>query len=86
VATDDSASDRARYGVQIAAFQTRERAEVSMRELEAKSPYRGQIIVASSGRLFKVVAGTYADKTTAAEARQVLRTRYNYSDCFVIPL
>jgi len=80
------AEARTRYGVQIAAFQTRARAEISMRELEAKSPYRGQIVVASNGRLYKVIAGSYADNATAAQARQDLRTRYNYSDCFVTSL
>lgn len=82
----EAATPRTRFAVQIAAFETRQRADVSKQQLESRSSYQAQIITSASGQLYKVVVGSYADRATADQVRTDLRTRYRYSDCFVTTL
>ena len=74
---------RTRYGVQVAAFQTQQRAEASKRDLEAKSSYKADLVRSSSGRLVKVVVGSYADRQSVDKVRIDLIQNYGYADCFV---
>lgn len=74
---------RTRFGVQVGAFQTQQRAEVSKRDLEAKSSYRADLVRSSSGRLVKVVVGSYADLQSANKVRGDLMQNFGYDDCFV---
>ena len=74
---------RTRYGVQVAAFQTQQRAEASKRDLEAKSSYKADLVRSSSGRLVKVVVGSYADRQSVDKVRNDLIQNYGYADCFV---
>jgi len=74
------------FAVQIAAFQTRQRAEVLKRDLEAQSPYKARIVSSASGRLFKVVVGSYADRQSVNKVRDDLKRNFNFADCFVTSL
>ncbi len=81
--TQTAAMLRTRYGVQVAAFQTRQRAEVVKRDLEAKSSYKADLVLSSSGRLVKVVVGSYADRQSVNKVRDDLKQNFGYADCFV---
>ena len=81
--TQTAAVLRTRYGVQVAAFQTRQRAEVVKRDLEAKSSYQVSLVLSSSGRLVKVVVGSYADRQSVNKVRDDLKQNFGYADCFV---
>ncbi len=81
--TQTAAMLRTRYGVQVAAFQTRQRAEVVKRDLEAKSSYLADLVDSSSGRLVKVVVGSYADRQSVNKVRDDLKQNFGYADCFV---
>lgn len=83
-ATTASATAPKRFAVQIAAFQTRSRAEVVKSELESKSAYRSEIQTSDSGH-HVVVVGSYAETASATKVRDDLRDHYGYSDCFVVP-
>lgn len=85
-ATTQPAAARSTFGVQIAAFETPQRADVAKQQLESKSSYQARIVTSESGRLYKVVVGSYADYATASQARDDLRSRYQYRDCFVTTL
>ena len=74
---------KTRYGVQVAAFQTRQRAEIVKRELEAKSSYTADLVLSSSGRMIKVVVGSYADRQSVDKVRDDLKLNFEYADCFV---
>ena len=74
---------KTRYGVQVAAFQTRQRAEVVKRELEAKSSYKADLVLSSSGRMIKVVVGSYADRQSVDKVWDDLKLNFEYADCFV---
>lgn len=74
---------RTRYGVQVAAFATRRRAEVVKRNLEVRSAYKVDLVPTSSGRLVAVVVGSYADLPTAKKVRDDLKLNFGFSDCFV---
>ena len=77
---------RTRYGVQVAAFQSEQRAKVEKSNLEAKTLYRADLVRSSSGRLVKVVVGSYADRQSVDEVQNDLKQNYGYADCFVTTL
>ena len=77
---------RTRYGAQVAAFTTRKRAEVVKRDVETRSAYKAEIVLSSSGRLFKVVVGSYAEYQSASTVRDDLKRHFGFSDCFVTTL
>ncbi len=79
-------TSRTRYGVQVAAFTTSQRAEVVKRDLEARSEYKAELVLSSSGRLFKVVVGSYAERQSVDIVRDDLKLNFGFSDCFVTPL
>lgn len=74
---------RTRYGVQVGAFETRRRAEVVKRDVEARSDYKADLVPSSNGRLVTVVVGSYADLPTAKKVRDDLKLNFGFSDCFV---
>ncbi len=77
---------RTRYGVQVAAFTSRRRADVVKRDLETRTAYRGEIVLSKSGRLFKVVVGSYAEYQSASTVRDDLKLHFGFGDCFVTSL
>lgn len=77
---------RTRYGVQVAAFTTRKRAEVVKQDLETRTAYKGGIVLSKSGRLFKVVVGSYAEYQSASTVRDDLKLHFGFGDCFVTSL
>jgi cell division protein FtsN len=75
-----------RYGVQVAAFKTRQRAEVVKHDVEARSAYKAELVLSSSGRLVKVVVGSYADRPSVDKVRDDLKFNFGFADCFVTTL
>ena len=75
-----------RSAVQIMAFRTRQRAELVKRDVETRSSYSAKIVSSASGRLFKVVVGSYADRESAVKARDDLKQNFGFTDCFVTKL
>ena len=75
---------RARFSVQIAAFNTRQRAEIVKSELESKSDYKAELVVSSTGKLVKVMVGSFAEKISADKVHSDLRDNFQYKDCFVV--
>ncbi|WP_277214047.1 SPOR domain-containing protein, partial [Isoptericola croceus] len=71
---------RTRFGVQVAAFKTRQRAEIVKRDLEAKSSYMAYLVPANNRPLVKVVVGSYADRQSVDKVRDDLRQNFGYAD------
>jgi cell division septation protein DedD len=72
------------YGVQVVAV-ARDRADAALKNLQAKSSYKGRVLAHARGDLFRVVVGPYADQAAALKARDDLRAR-GYKDAFVLVL
>ena len=82
-AANSSAPAPKRFGVQIAAFTKRASAERLIQQLESTTSYTAEVVVSKSGRLMKVVVGSYADQPTANRVREDLRDNHNFSDCYI---
>jgi hypothetical protein len=72
------------YGVQVVAV-ARYRADAALKNLQAKSSYKGRVLAHASGNLFRVVVGPFGDQAAALKARDDLRAR-GYQDAFVLVL
>jgi len=73
------------FGVQIIAV-ARVKAEGVKRDVEAKSKYKAQIIPIDGDRLCKVVVGRFADRQAADTVRGEMKSKYGFSDAYVIVL
>ncbi len=79
------ASKKGRYGVQVVAFSSGERkaAEQYKARLEANTELRADLVASKDGKYIRVLIGDYAEKGAAAKARDELRKRKGFADCFV---
>ena len=73
------------YSVQIVAFSAGERlaAEQYKARLEANTDLEADLVTSEDGKYVRVLVGRYPDKASAAKARDELRKRKGFADCFV---
>jgi len=81
-----SSAGKPRSAVQVGAFGTRQGAESVKRDVEKRTSYQAKIAPSTSGRLFLIVVGSYADRDSALKVRDDLRRNFGFSDCFVTGL
>lgn len=72
-----------RYTVQIGAYSNRRNAEAAKAGIESTSSHVVELQDSVSGRFVVVVVGDYPERGTAEQARNDLRDRFGFKDCFV---
>ena len=72
--------------IQIGAFSTKANAEARMRQLVGELGAMGsKLLIRSSGKLFVLRLGPWADAASARSVRQQLRERHNIDSVYVAP-
>jgi len=73
------------YVIQVASFSSgnRAQAEDARRRLSAHANLTAELVTSEDGKYVRVIVGNYADLKTAEKARDALRERKGFADCFV---
>ena len=73
------------YVIQVASFSSsnRAQAEDARRRLSAHANLTAELVTSEDGKYVRVIVGNYPDLKTAEKARDALRERKGFADCFV---
>ena len=73
------------YVIQVASFSSSNRgqAEDARRRLSAHANLTAELVTSEDGKYVRVIVGNYPDLKTAEKARDALRERKGFADCFV---
>jgi len=73
------------YVIQLASFSSsnRAKAEDARRRLSAHANLTAELVTSEDGKYVRIIVGNYPDLKTAEKARDALRERKGFADCFV---
>lgn len=71
------------FTVQIGVFSERKNAEAAQRTLELKTRYKVELLPVAGGTKTLVAVGRFPDRASALRARDELRAKHGYKDCFI---